>query len=239
MNFGIVVFPGSTCDRDAFHFIKDVLQESVTYLWYKDSLPKEIDCVILPGGFSYGDYLRPGAISAHVPIMEDVIKFANNGGYVIGICNGFQILVESGLLPGTLIQNKQLKFVSKSVYLRVETTDTPFTNQLNKKESICLPIAHGDGNYYISQDELKQLESNNQILFRYVDRNNEPTSNANPNGSIQNIAGISNLDKNVLGMMPHPERAGEKILGLEDGLKIFKSILKHWNEQGGDKFGSY
>lgn len=213
---GIVIFPGSNCDHDAYYVFKELLQCDTQFLWHKNGSVDDSDIVILPGGFSYGDYLRAGAIARFSPIMKDVVSFAKRGGIVIGICNGFQILCEAGLLPGTLLRNQNMKFVCKSVPLIVENNKTIFTAYYNIKETINIPIAHGEGNYFCDDDTLTDLLANNQILFRYKE---------NPNGSIENIAGIQNSSRNVLGMMPHPERACEKILGSNDGLKLLKSVV--------------
>lgn len=230
MKFGVVVFPGSNCDLDAYHLVKDVLNQPVDYLWHQERSVKGYDCLILPGGFSYGDYLRAGAIARFSPIMEPVVEFAANGGLVIGICNGFQILLEAGLLPGALYRNDHLKFRCQFVYLRVERDDLPFTCRAKKGQVLKIPIAHGEGNYVCSDDTLKELQSRRQLVFRYVDRRGETTRKANPNGSMENIAGICSEGGNVLGMMPHPERAGETILGSRDGRVIFDSILNYWSE---------
>ncbi|WP_350343287.1 phosphoribosylformylglycinamidine synthase subunit PurQ [Proteinivorax tanatarense] len=219
MKFAVIVFPGSNCDKDAQYAVES-LGHNCRLLWHKDtSLPKDVDCIILPGGFSYGDYLRSGAIARFSPIMEAVIKFAERGGLVIGICNGFQILLESGLLPGALMKNNSTKFICKRQKLNVANNSTAFTNKYKRNEEITLPIAHGDGNYYVSKDEYKKLKENNQILFTYSD---------NPNGSSFDIAGICNDKGNVAGMMPHPERAIEEILGGKDGAKVFTSIVKNF-----------
>lgn len=216
MRFGVVVFPGSNCDQDCFNVVKDVLKQPVEYIWHHDAKLDHFGCIILPGGFSYGDYLRCGAIARFSPIMENIKKFADRGGLVIGICNGFQILTEAGLLPGALIRNRDLHFICKHVQIRVENNKTPFTNKLKKGRVLCIPIAHGEGNYTCDPKTLKELKKNKQIAFTYYGEN--------PNGSIANIAGIFNKRRNVLGMMPHPERASELILGSEDGLLIFQSI---------------
>jgi len=227
MKYGIVVFPGSNCDHDAYHTASVSSGADAVFLWHKDTvIPYDIDCIILPGGFSYGDYLRCGAISNYSNIMKEVVKFANKGGKVIGICNGFQILTESGLLPGTLLRNNSLKFICKDVNLKVNNNKTPFTSEYNQDDVIKIPIAHGDGNYYASEEKIKELEDYNQIVFRYVDENGNASNNSNPNGSINNIAGIVNKEGNVLGMMPHPERYSDAILGCDDGLTVFKSINK-------------
>ncbi|MCP1122084.1 phosphoribosylformylglycinamidine synthase I [Bacillus sp. AFS018417] len=221
MKFAVIVFPGSNCDVDMFHAIKDELGQDVDYVWHDTENLDEYDGILLPGGFSYGDYLRCGAISRFANAMKGVQKAAEAGKPILGVCNGFQILVESGLLPGALIRNKNLKFMCRTVQLRVENNTTMFTSQYEKDEVIDIPIAHGEGNYYCDEATLKQLEENNQIVFRYVE---------NPNGSVSDIAGIVNEQGNVLGMMPHPERAVDELLGGADGLKVFQSILKHWRE---------
>ena len=226
---GVVVFPGSNCDMDAYHAFGDVLNQKVVLLWHKEASLAGVDVVILPGGFSYGDYLRSGAIARFSPIMTEVIKFAQKGGRVMGICNGFQVLVEAGLLPGALLRNANLKFVCRQVYLRTETTATPFTSRLEKGEVLKVPIAHGDGNYYADEPTLKKLQDNDQVVFRYSTAGGEITSQANPNGSILNIAGIVNENRNVLGMMPHPERASEKILGSVGGVMVLKSVIENIN----------
>jgi phosphoribosylformylglycinamidine synthase I len=227
VKFGIVVFPGSNCDHDAYHVCKHVMGQDAVFLWHKEADLKDVDVVILPGGFSYGDYLRCGAIARFSPIMKEVVRFAREGGTVLGICNGFQILVEAGLLPGVLLKNASLRFVCKFVHLRVENADTRFTNQTLRGEVLHIPIAHGDGNYFTDPDTLARLESNNQIIFRYCTRDGAVTDEANPNGSLGNIAGIINEHGNVLGMMPHPERAADPLLRHTDGQKIFKSLITH------------
>ena len=224
MKFGVVVFPGSNCDDDMMHVLGTVLGASVEKLWHKETaLPgfTEADCIVLPGGFSYGDYLRAGAIARYSPIMQSVIAFANNGGKVWGICNGFQILCESGLLPGALVRNERQKFISKNVHLRVETTDSLITRQCYQGQIIKMPIAHAEGRYIPQENGLEQLAANDQVLFRYCDANGELVSE---NGSTDNIAGICNEGRNVFGMMPHPERASEDILGNTDGLVLFRSL---------------
>ncbi len=226
---GVVVFPGSNCDRDAFNAFGSVLNQEVEFLWHKDTNLNGAEIVVLPGGFSYGDYLRSGAIARFSPIMNEVIKFAESGGLVMGICNGFQVLVEAGLLPGALLRNANLKFACKQVYLRVETTKTPFTSGLGQGQILKVPIAHGDGNYYADETTLKSLQDNDQIVFRYSTRDGEITQEANPNGSILNIAGIVNKKRNVLGMMPHPERASEEILGSASGALVLKSVIETLN----------
>lgn len=223
--FGVIVFPGSNCDHDAYHAMKHVLGCETKFLWHKDTDLSGIDFLIVPGGFSYGDYLRSGAIARFSPIMQEVVKFAEKGGPVMGICNGFQILLEAGLIPGAMMHNHKLRFVCKNVFIRCETTDSLFTGSLQKGQVFDIPVSHGEGNYFIDQDGLKSLQDNDQVLFRYSDANGNLTDEANFNGSIDHIAGITNSGRNVLGMMPHPERAMEKILGSEDGKPIFESIL--------------
>lgn len=225
IKFGIVVFPGSNCDHDAYHAVKHVLHQEAEFLWHKETDLKNADVIILPGGFSYGDYLRTGAIARFSPIMNEVIRFANSGGVVVGICNGFQILCESGLLPGVLMKNQSLLFVCRHVNLRVENTESRFTSQLKTDEVLSIPIAHGDGNYFAEPDVIKSLEDNGQVLFRYCNAQGKPTLESNPNGSINNIAGIVNKTGNVMGMMPHPERACEAELGSADGKKVFESLI--------------
>lgn len=222
--FGVVEFPGSNCDHDAYFAVKKVLGYDAEFLWHKETDLKNCDAIILPGGFSYGDYLRTGAIARFSPIMESVISFANKGGIVIGICNGFQVLLEAGLLPGVMIKNESLKFVCKDVFLKVANKNSTFTNQI-EKDVIKIPIAHGEGNYFADDETLKSLKENNQIIFEYVNENGFADEKSNPNGSKLNIAGISNKNGNILGMMPHPERACESILNNTDGQLIFKSIV--------------
>jgi len=230
MKFGVVVFPGSNCDLDAYHTVKDVMNQQVEYLWHKEKDLKGADCVILPGGFTYGDYLRPGAIASLSPVVESIIKFAREGGLVLGICNGFQVLTEADLLPGALYLNLSLQFRCVFTHLLVENSQTPYTKLAGKKV-LKIPVAHGDGNYYADPETLKRLEKENRIVFRYCTPEGEITREANPNGSLVNIAGICNEEGNVLGMMPHPERAGEEILGSSDGKIIFDSILEFWGEK--------
>jgi phosphoribosylformylglycinamidine synthase len=225
MKFGIVTFPGSNCDYDAYHAITDVLGAEATYLWHKSQDLEGVDVVILPGGFSYGDYLRAGAIARFSPIMREVAAHAKRGGPVIGICNGFQIACEAGLLPGALLRNAGLQFVSESVRLRVENVDTMFTNRYEPGQILRVPIAHGEGRYTASPEVVAQLESEGRVVFRYVNAAGEPIDAANPNGSMSNIAGIVSAEGNVLGMMPHPERAVEAPLGSTDGLALFQSML--------------
>ncbi|MCX5750428.1 MAG: phosphoribosylformylglycinamidine synthase subunit PurQ [Candidatus Saganbacteria bacterium] len=223
MKFGVVVFPGSNCDHDCYHVVKEVLKQPVEFIWHKETKLDNFDCLIIPGGFSYGDYLRCGAIARFSPIMEEVIKFANKGGLVIGICNGFQVLLEAGLLPGAMLRNKNLHFICKFVELKVENTDTPFSSEYKKGQIIRIPVAHNEGNYYIDEKGLAELKKNNQIVFRYVE---------NPNGALDDIAGIVNKERNVLGMMPHPERSSEIELTSKDGFPIFESIRKWLKEHG-------
>jgi len=225
VRFGIVVFPGSNCDHDAYHVAKHVMGQEARFIWHKDRDLSGLDCVILPGGFSYGDYLRSGAIARFSPVMEEVVRFANAGGKVLGICNGFQILLEAGLLPGAMRRNESLKFICKDVHLRTETSDTPFTGAIPKGTVLRIPIAHAEGNYYLDDEGLQRLEDNGQVVFRYVEADGQATRAANPNGSRNNIAGIVNEKRNVLGMMPHPERLAEGVLGGEDGKRIFESLI--------------
>ncbi len=225
MKFGVVVFPGSNCDRDCYYVIKDVLGRDVEYIWHRKTGLKGFDCIVLPGGFSYGDYLRTGAIARFSPIMKAVIEFARKGKTVIGICNGFQILLEAGLLPGAMLRNRDIHFICKYVYLRAENNDTMFTSLCKKGKVLRMPVAHNEGNYYIDDKGLERLRKNGQIVFRYCGRDGEAGPRTNPNGAVDNIAGIVNEEGNVLGMMPHPERCAESALGSEDGLAIFKSIV--------------
>ena len=223
---GVIVFPGSNCDHDAYHALKHVMDADVKFLWHKDTDVSGLDLIIVPGGFSYGDYLRSGAIARFSPIMQELITYAKKGGPVMGICNGFQILLEAGLIPGAMRHNEQLKFICKDVHIRVESTQSMYTSSLQKGQLLSIPVSHGEGNYYIDNDGLNELQDNDQVLFRYVNAHGETTPEANINGSVDHIAGITNKQKNVLGMMPHPERAMEKLLGKEDGKLIFESILQ-------------
>lgn len=226
MKTGVVIFPGSNCDRDALYGTSLIEGSSSVPLWHKDtSIPDDLDCIVLPGGFSYGDYLRCGAIARFSPVMQEVVRFAERGGYVMGICNGFQILAEAGLLEGALLRNTNLSFICRDVYLRVERTDTAFTNAATKNV-LRMPIAHGEGNYFADEDTIKALEDEGRILFRYSDAEGNSTVESNPNGSLHNIAGIMNKRGNVFGMMPHPERAADAVLGNTDGLVIFQSVLQ-------------
>ena len=223
IKFGVVVFPGSNCDHDAYYATKKILEFDSEFLWHKDTDLKNCDVIILPGGFSYGDYLRTGAIARFSPIMNSVINFANNGGIVIGICNGFQILLEAGLLPGVLLKNNSTKFICKDVYIKIESKNNIFTNSVSE-DILKIPIAHGDGNYFANEDTLKELEDNDQIVFKYSSPEGNIVDEFNPNGSQLNIAGIINKNRNVLGMMPHPERATDSVLNKSDGGGIFRSI---------------
>lgn len=226
IKFGVVVFPGSNCDYDAYYATKKILEFDSEFLWHKDTDIKGSDVIILPGGFSYGDYLRTGAIARFSPIMNSVIDFANKGGIVIGICNGFQILLEAGLLPGVLLKNISTKFICKDVYVKVASKNTIFTDSI-AHDVLKIPIAHGDGNYFASDDVLKELEDNDQIVFKYSSSEGNISAEVNPNGSKLNIAGITNKNRNVLGMMPHPERATDPVLNKSDGANIFRSITNN------------
>ncbi len=225
MKFGVLVFPGSNCDHDTYNVVAQIAHQPVTFLWHESSNLENCDAILVPGGFAYGDYLRTGAIASFAPIMKSVKKFADSGGLVFGICNGFQILCESGLLPGALMRNVGLKFICKQVYLRTETTDSPFTNRLRAGEVLQVPISHMEGNYFCDAATLAQLERERRIAFRYSMPDGSITPEANPNGSLGNIAGILNEGRNVLGMMPHPDRSSEALLGSADGLKIFDSLV--------------
>lgn len=227
MKFGVVIFPGSNCDYDTYYVLKDVLNKKTILLWHKDHDLRGVDCVVLPGGFSYGDYLRPGAIAKFSPLMQEMKAFALEGGLVLGICNGFQILLELGLLPGAMLRNKNLKFICQFVNIRLENTQTPFTNKGSPGQVLRIPIAHYDGNYFASSEKIQELKTNKQIIFRYSDDSGHITEEANVNGSKENIAGIINKQGNVLGMMPHPERASEAIFGSDDGRIIFESLINH------------
>jgi len=226
MKFGIVVFPGSNCDHDAYHAAKHVLGQDAEFIWHKDTDLKGADALILPGGFSYGDYLRTGAIARFSPVMKEVKAFAAKGGPVLGVCNGFQILLEAELIPGAMLRNRTVKFVCAHVNIRVEQTDTPFTSSARKGQVLRIPIAHGEGNYFAEPDVLAKLEANRQVIFRYTTPAGEVTDESNPNGSINNIAGLCNDARNVVGLMPHPERACESSLGSADGLVILESAVK-------------
>ncbi|MHB8337734.1 MAG: phosphoribosylformylglycinamidine synthase subunit PurQ [Ignavibacteriaceae bacterium] len=226
--FGVVVFPGSNCDHDAYYALKKILGLDVTFLWHKDTNLQDCDVIVLPGGFSYGDYLRTGAIARFSPIMNSVINFSQKGGHIIGICNGFQILLEAQLLPGVLLKNKSLQFVCKDVYLSVENNETFFTKGLVKSKPLKIPIAHGEGNYFADSDTLKSLIKNNQIVFKYTSSDGKSDDESNPNGSMMNIAGIVNKGGNILGMMPHPERACNPVLGKNDGSLVLGAIVKNF-----------
>ena len=226
MKFGVVVFPGSNCDHDAYHVVSKHVGQPVDFIWHKETDLSGFDAIIIPGGFSYGDYLRAGALARFSPVMESVKRFAADGGFVFGICNGFQILCESGLLPGALRRNAGLHFVCKHVNLKVENSNMPFTTEVEHDKVLSIPIAHAEGNYTCDDATYNSLEENGQIVFRYCDEDGEITDAANPNGARSNIAGISNLNRNVLGMMPHPERACEELLGSNDGRDIFRSLTK-------------
>ncbi|WP_010497636.1 phosphoribosylformylglycinamidine synthase subunit PurQ [Paenibacillus elgii] len=226
MNFAVLVFPGSNCDIDCYKAVEDTIGQPVDYVWHTETDLSKYDCILIPGGFSYGDYLRCGAIARFAPVMNALVKAAEEGKYILGICNGFQILLESGLLPGGMLRNRSLKFRCHAAMLQVENTNTPFTSDYTKGELINIPIAHGEGNYYCDEATLAELKANNQIVFRYEAGNN-------PNGSVDDIAGICNRAGNVLGMMPHPERAVHELLGSADGRKMFTSILSTWREKHG------
>jgi len=225
MKFGVVIFPGSNCEQDCYYAIRSVLGRPVEYIWHQETTVKGFDAVILPGGFAYGDYLRTGALARFSPVMGAIADFAKKGGLVIGICNGFQILAEAGLLPGALLRNVGLKYLCKFEYLRTETIDTPFTNLMTKGQLLRIPIGHGEGNFFADPETLKRIEDQDQVVFRYADARGRVTPATNPNGSLNNIAGIVNQERNVLGMMPHPDRAYESILGSTDGKLIFESMV--------------
>lgn len=228
MKFGVVVFPGSNCDRDVIHVCQNVMQTDTRILWHKDTDLQDLtteDCIMIPGGFSYGDYLRCGAIARFSPIMEKVIAHANNGGYVWGICNGFQVLCESHLLPGALLRNEQQRFICQNQYIIPQTDQSAITKNLDLTEALNVPIAHGEGRYFADEKTLQQLKQNDQVLFKYCDEQGNITATANPNGSVDNIAGICNAGRNVFGMMPHPERSAEEVLGNTDGRKLFESLM--------------
>ena len=226
MKFAVVVFPGSNCDHDAYYAVKHVLGQEAAFVWHKDTTIGGADIVVLPGGFAHGDYLRTGAIARFSPVMTEVRKFADGGGPVLGICNGFQVLLEAGLLPGAMLRNRSVKFQCEHVFVRVEHTDTPFTTACRKGQILRIPIAHGEGNYYAEPEIVDRLERNRQVIFRYTTAKGEVTDAANPNGSVNNIAGLCNESRNVVGLMPHPERACELAVGSADGLRLFESVLK-------------
>jgi len=227
--FGVVVFPGSNCDHDAYYVVSKIFNCKTNFLWHKESDLQESDVIILPGGFSYGDYLRSGSIARFSPIMNSVIEFADKGGIVLGICNGFQILLEAELLPGVMLKNKSLQFVCEDVYLTTHNYKTVFTNNILQNDVLKIPIAHGEGNYFADKQTIEKLENNNQILFKYSSKDGKLNTEYNPNGSILNIAGITNEQGNILGMMPHPERCCDPLLGKTDGTKIFNSIINTFN----------
>jgi phosphoribosylformylglycinamidine synthase I len=226
MKFGVVVFPGSNCDHDAFYAIGNVLQKPVKFIWHQSENLANCDAIILPGGFSYGDYLRTGAIARFSPVMKSVEKFANSGGMVLGVCNGFQILCEAGLLPGAMMRNSGLRYICRHVHIRVEQTDTPFTSAAQAGQILKIPIAHNDGNYTCDEATLAELEKNRQVIFRYTTPDGSDDSAGNPNGAVHNIAGVCNRERNVVGLMPHPERAVESTLGSDNGLVVFRSMVE-------------
>ncbi|MCX6167416.1 MAG: phosphoribosylformylglycinamidine synthase subunit PurQ [Sphingobacteriales bacterium] len=226
MKFGVVTFPGSNCDQDIIDVLSRIMGQPVENLWHKNHELKGADMIILPGGFSYGDYLRSGAIARFSPVMQEVIQFAKKGGYVLGICNGFQILTEAGLVPGALLHNQNRKFICRNIYLKPTTTNSLLTAEIDPNSALKIPIAHGEGNYFAGPDVIKSIEDQDQVLFRYCDESGNVTPESNPNGSMHNIAGVCNTERNVFGMMPHPERAADPILGNQDGVAIFESILK-------------
>jgi len=227
MKFGVVTFPGSNCDQDMIYVLEEILDQQVERLWHKDTDLKGVDFVVLPGGFSYGDYLRSGAIAKLSPIMGEVIKHANAGGYVLGVCNGFQILTETGLLEGALLHNDNQKFICKNVYLKPGSMDTPITQELDPDKTYKIPIAHGEGRFFASDEVIEKLETNGQVIFRYCTEDGAVSDEVNPNGSLESIAGICNENRNVFGMMPHPERAADSDLSNQDGRAMFESLLKH------------
>lgn len=226
MKFGVVVFPGSNCDEDMVYVLRDIMKQETVKLWHKNTDLEGCDFIVLPGGFSYGDYLRSGAIARFSPIMESIVAHAAKGGFVFGVCNGFQILCEAGLLPGALLHNNERKFICKNVFIKAENTDSLVTNLIPKDKALKIPIAHGEGKYFADETTLKQLNDNDQILFRYCDEQGKISADANPNGALENIAGVCNAGKNVFGMMPHPERAADAELANEDGRLLFESILR-------------
>jgi phosphoribosylformylglycinamidine synthase len=226
MKFAVVVFPGSNCDHDAYYAAKHVLGQDAAFVWHKDTSLDGADVVVLPGGFAHGDYLRTGAIARFSPIMPEVKRFADAGGPVLGICNGFQVLLEAGLLPGAMLRNRSVRFQCEHVHIKVEQTDTPFTSASRAGQILRIPIAHGEGNYYAEPDVVNRLEQNRQVVFRYTTASGDVTPDANPNGSVNNIAGLCNETRNVVGLMPHPERACELAVGSADGLVLFESVLK-------------
>ncbi len=228
MKFGIIVFPGSNCDDDCRHVLGDVLGHEAFFIWHKDTDLKGADCLVLPGGFSYGDYLRSGAMAARSPVMTSIKDFAEKGGLVLGICNGFQILQEAGLLPGALMRNSSLKFICKEVFIKVVHTASPFTSECRQGQTLKIPIAHMDGNFFMEKKALTKITGQNQVLFRYCDESGDLGEDSNPNGSMEFVAGVTNEKGNVCGLMPHPERCSETILGNREGIKIFESIISWW-----------
>lgn len=231
MKFGVLIFPGSNCDHDMIYVLRDILNQEVVELWHKDTDLQDCDAIAVPGGFTYGDYLRSGALARFSPIMKKVVEFAHNGGLVFGVCNGFQILCEAGLLPGTLLHNENQKFICKNQYIKVENTDTAMTMFVDKDKALKIPIAHGQGRYYAPDPTLQEMLQNGQIVWRYCDEDGKLNQKANPNGSVMNIAGVCNVEKNVFGMMPHPERAADPELKNTHGLIIFKSMIEYFNDQ--------
>ncbi len=231
MKFGVLIFPGSNCDHDMIYVLRDILNQEVVELWHKDTDLQDCDAIAVPGGFTYGDYLRSGALARFSPIMKKVVEFAHNGGLVFGVCNGFQILCEAGLLPGTLLHNENQKFICKNQYIKVENTDTAMTMFVDKDKALKIPIAHGQGRYYAPDSTLQEMLQNGQIVWRYCDEDGKLNQKANPNGSVMNIAGVCNVEKNVFGMMPHPERATDPELKNTHGLIIFKSMIEYFNDQ--------
>jgi phosphoribosylformylglycinamidine synthase len=227
MKFGVITFPGSNCDQDMIYVLRNLMGQQVEELWHKDTSIKNVDMVVLPGGFSYGDYLRSGAIAKFSPIMKEVMAHANRGGYVLGVCNGFQILTESGLLDGALLHNDQQKFICKNIFLKADSKSAGISKSLDKERTFKIPIAHGEGRFYADAKTIDQLEQNDQVLFRYCDASGKIDLESNPNGSLNNIAGVTNKNKNVFGMMPHPERAADSILANTDGKLLFESILEN------------
>jgi phosphoribosylformylglycinamidine synthase I len=225
MKFGVLVFPGSNCDHDTWHVVSELAHQPVVYLWHDSPSLEGCDAILVPGGFAYGDYLRTGAIARFSPVMQSVKRFADSGGLVLGICNGFQILCEAGLLPGALMRNAGLKYICKQVYLRAETSDSPFTQTLERGQVLKIPIGHMEGNYFCDEGTLRELRRQDRVAFRYATQEGEVTTEANPNGSLDNIAGILNEGRNVLGMMPHPDRSSESLLGSADGFRIFESLV--------------
>ncbi len=223
---GVIVFPGTNCDRDTYHVVESTAGMEVDYLWYERKTLRDYQIVLVPGGFSYGDYLRAGALARFSPVMEALREYADRGGLVLGICNGFQVLLEASMLPGAMQKNKTLRFICREIHVRVERSDTPFTLLYRKGEVLSIPIAHAEGNYYASDETLRHIEDNGQVVFRYVDEKGGVTAAANPNGSVNSIAGLCSAGRNILAMMPHPERAADRLLGSEDGTRLFLSIKK-------------